>query len=99
MLSKLRSSTEEFSMARISLRPELEKFVQSKVRSGLYASEDQVVEDALLRWKADEEINPKELKRLVAQGQAEADRGDLIGADEVFAEIRHLSAKRRGSRR
>jgi antitoxin ParD1/3/4 len=83
---------------RFALRPELEKFVESKVRSGQCVSEDQVVEDALARMKADEEIDPAELKSLVAEGQAEADRGQLLNAEEVFEEINRKSVERRGER-
>jgi putative addiction module CopG family antidote len=62
----------EISAMNLVLRDELAKFIESKVQSGDYASPDEVVADALARWKADEEIDPAQLKRLVAEGQAEA---------------------------
>ena len=81
---------------RVAVRPELRQFIESKVQSGAYNSADEVVENALARWKAEEEIDPAELKRLVAKGQAEADRGELLDAEDVFAEIRDQSRRARG---
>jgi Arc/MetJ-type ribon-helix-helix transcriptional regulator len=62
----------------------------------MYVSADEVVENALARWKAQEEIDPAELKRLVAEGQGEANRGELIDAEDVFKEIRQKSVRRQG---
>jgi antitoxin ParD1/3/4 len=81
---------------RVAVRMELQRFIEAKVRSGAYRSADEVVENALARWKAEEEIDPAELKRLVAQGQAEADRGELLDAEDVFAEIREQGRRARG---
>jgi antitoxin ParD1/3/4 len=83
---------------RLTLPPDLERFIELKVQSGKYASADAVVEDALARWKADEQIDPDELKRLVAEGQSEADRGELLDADEVFREIHDKSDRHRRDR-
>jgi putative addiction module CopG family antidote len=82
----------------VALRSELQKFIDAKVRSGAYGSADEVVESALARWKAEEEVDPAELKRLVAEGQAEADRGELHDSEEVFDEIKAESERRRGNR-
>jgi putative addiction module CopG family antidote len=81
----------------LALRPDLKKFVDQKVESGAYASADEVVASALARWKAEEQVDPAELRRLVAEGQAEADRGELLPADDVFAEIRKRSQDRRAT--
>lgn len=82
----------------VMLPLELEKFVESKLRSGGYASADQVVEDALARWKAEEQFDPAELKRLVSEGQASADRGELIDSEDVFNEIQRESRQRKEKR-
>jgi putative addiction module CopG family antidote len=81
---------------RVTLRQEFDQFIESKVQSGMYVSADEVVENALARWKAQEEIDPAELKRLVAEGQGEANRGELIDAEDVFKEIRQKSVRRQG---
>jgi hypothetical protein len=44
---------------------------------------------------SEEEIDPAELKRLVAEGQAEADRGEFENAEAVFARLRQESRQRR----
>ena len=80
----------------LPLRSELQKFIDAKVQSGAYGSPDEVVESALARWKAEEEIDPAELKRLVAEGQTEADRGELRDSEEIFAQIKIESDRRRG---
>jgi putative addiction module CopG family antidote len=82
----------------VRLPAELEKFVEAKLRSGGYASADQVMEDALARWKAQEQIDPAELRSLVAEGQASADRGELVDSEEVFKEIEHKSRQRQKKR-
>jgi antitoxin ParD1/3/4 len=84
------------TVMRLVLPPELEQFIEEKVQSGDYASAEKVVEDALARWRAEELIDPAQLRRLVAEGQAEADRGELIDAEEVFRKIAERSAQRRG---
>jgi len=80
----------------VTISRELEEFVEMKVRSGDYASAESVVEDAIARLRAEEMIDPAELTRLVVEGQAEADRGELIDSETVFQEIREESLKRRG---
>lgn len=81
---------------RTALPLELQKFIDAKMRSGAYRSVDEVVESAVARWKAEEEIDPAELKRLVAEGQIEADRGELRDSEEIFALIQSQSNRRRG---
>ncbi|HEV8608064.1 MAG TPA: type II toxin-antitoxin system ParD family antitoxin [Tepidisphaeraceae bacterium] len=83
----------------ISLRPELEQFVQEKVQGGTYASPSEVIEDALLRLREQEEgdeISGDELNRLLAEGEADLAGGNVVDAEEVFAELRRRSAEKRG---
>jgi putative addiction module CopG family antidote len=80
----------------VALREDLQKFIIKKVQSGEYSSADQVVQSALERWQAEEQIDPAELKRLVAQGQSEADRGELLDSEKVFEQINQESIRRRG---
>jgi antitoxin ParD1/3/4 len=81
----------------ITLSHELEEFVENKIRSGDYPSAQELIEDAVARLRA-EDIDPAELRRLVAQGQAEADRGELIDADVVFERLAQRSARHRENR-
>lgn len=79
----------------IALSEELKRFVDEKLQSGDYSTMDEVVADAISRWKANEEIDPNLLRRKVDQGRIEADRGQLLDSNEVFREIRQHSADRR----
>src|SRR5437868_1999359 len=86
----------------ISLSQELEQFIKEKVSAGRYSSPSDVVQNALLRLKRDEsgeKISTEEMEEMIAVGQAEADRGELLDADAVFEELRRHSAARRGESR
>ena len=78
-------------------RPDLEQFVADKVKRGEFTTADAVVENALETVKVQHEALPSgaELRRLIAEGQAEADRGELIPARQVFQALLQHSAKRR----
>jgi antitoxin ParD1/3/4 len=82
----------------VNLTRELEELVQSKVRSGLYNNQSEVVREAL-RLMAEQdrlrEAHTASLRMAVAEGLAQAERGELEDADEVFAELRALLRERR----
>ena len=62
----------------VSLTPELEKLVQEKVKSGRYLSASEVVREALrLLQEQDQlrELRLEELRKFVAVGIEQADRG------------------------
>jgi len=65
----------------VSLTPELEQFVQSRVASGRFQTASEVVREGL---------------RLLEERE-QADRGELLDGDAVFEEIRQLSARRRAA--
>ena len=86
----------------LRLTAEFERFVQDKVRTGEYASPDRVVEAALLRLMEDDSaacIEAEELRKMIAVGQEEADRGELLDAEDVFEELRQRSERIRGKSR
>lgn len=85
----------------LRLTAEFERFVQDKVRTGEYESPDRVVEAALLRLMEDDSaecIAAEDLRKMIAVGQAEADRGELLDAEDVFEELRQRSERIRGKR-
>jgi putative addiction module CopG family antidote len=84
----------------ISLPAELEKYIEEQVKTGHYPTPDAVVENALEILKIQQAGLPsgEELQRLIAEGQAEADRGELLPASKVFGELREHSATRRSDR-
>lgn len=74
----------------VSLTPELEQLVQSKVKSGRYLSASEVVREGLrLLEERDRlyEMRLAELQRKLAIGVEQADRGELIEADDVFDQL------------
>jgi antitoxin ParD1/3/4 len=85
-------------MMNVNLTPELEALVQRKVASGLYNSQSEVVREALRLLIEQDRIREAHLAHLrgaLAQGLAEAARGDLLDGATAVAELRaELGAKR-----
>jgi len=87
----------------ISITPELEKFVQQEVKTGLYQSASEVIRAALRRLKEDKEkrrppfvvSSRAELEERLLEGISELDRGEGLPSEQVFAELKAYSAQRR----
>ena len=68
----------------VSLTPELEQLVSDKVKSGLYNSASEVVREALRLMKEQDALKAyrlEELRREIAVGIAQADRGEAAPLD------------------
>src|SRR5580692_11071314 len=81
----------------VSLTPELDAFLQSRVKSGRYQTTSEVVREALRlleRQERDRVQAFQELKAKLARGAAQAARGELLDGDEVFEELRELTQQR-----
>jgi antitoxin ParD1/3/4 len=77
----------------VSLDPQVQKFIEQKVRNGQYASPEEAVNQMLDHVRAQEELTPEDLDDLRAEidiGIAEADRGEFaeFTAEDVIAERR-----------
>jgi antitoxin ParD1/3/4 len=81
----------------VSLTPELEKFVQSRVSSGRYQTASEVVREGL-RLLEEREAALRELRARIRRGAEQAERGEFIDGETVFEEIRQLSARRRNKK-
>ena len=82
----------------VSLTPELEQFVQSRVASGLYQTASEVIREGLRLLEERERARDAalaELRAKIRRGAEQADRGELLDGEAVFEEIRQLSARRR----
>jgi antitoxin ParD1/3/4 len=78
----------------ITLPAELEEMVKEKVRTGEYASAADVVSEGLRLLEAEEDLQRFEaLKRDIAAGIEEADRGELVSAEEVFSRLRERNRR------
>ena len=85
----------------ISLTPELEKFVQSKVDSGMYYSASEVIREGLRMLQEKEmlkQIKLEELRKEIQKGIEQAERGELVDGEEVFEKIRAKSRARRSKK-
>jgi len=69
-----------------NLGPVFEQFVSELVASGLYQSQSEVIREGLRLLKEREEL--KKLRKEIAMGSAQADRGEFVDGPEAFRKIR-----------
>ena len=75
----------------VSLTPELEKFVNDKVASGMYYSASEVIREGLRLLQEREmlkKIRIEELRKEIAVGIKQAERGQFVDGEEVFGKIK-----------
>ncbi len=70
----------------ITLRPEHERLIAEALRSGTYQSPDEVIKRALELLR-DRDAWLAENRGKIEEGYAAAQRGELIGSDEVHAQM------------
>jgi putative addiction module CopG family antidote len=74
----------------IRLRPEIEEMIKQDIQCGAYQSVDEFVEHAVSMpheqeaWLA---ANREEIRAKIAEGYAEAQRGELIDAEDVISQF------------
>ncbi|MGA2772188.1 MAG: type II toxin-antitoxin system ParD family antitoxin [Bryobacteraceae bacterium] len=86
----------------VSLTPELDAFLQSRVRSGGYQTTSEVVREALRLLQHQEkrrDASLRELRAKLKRGAAQAERGELLDGDTVFDELRGLIEERRRAKK
>jgi antitoxin ParD1/3/4 len=84
------------------LTPELEAFLQSRVKSGRYQTTSEVVREALRllqQHEKEQEAGLKQLRAKLARGAAQAERGELLDGEKVFEELRELIEERRRAKK
>ena len=85
----------------VNLGPELDQFIAGLLQSGLYQSQSEVVREALRLLKEREELKQlrlAELRKQIALGGQQADRGEFVDGAQAFAEIRRGPRSRRAKR-
>jgi antitoxin ParD1/3/4 len=85
----------------VNLGAVFDKFIAQLLKTGLYQSQSEVVREGLRLLKEREELKNlrlTELRREIAIGSAQADRGELVGGEATFAEIRRRSVSRKRAR-
>ena len=83
----------------LSLPRDLSEFVEQQIKTGRYNSAEEVVKAGLERLQADERTSAEEieeLRREIAIGADQADRGDFVAftADDIIAEGRRILEKK-----
>jgi antitoxin ParD1/3/4 len=89
------------STLNISLTPELDKFVSTRVRSGRYLTASEVVREALRLLEEQEKIREMRLMELKGQIQLGLDqikRNEIVDGEEVFRKIRGRINKHRNQK-
>jgi antitoxin ParD1/3/4 len=83
----------------VSLTPELEEFVSSKVEAGLYRSNSEVVRQGLRLLIEREQLLEARLgvlKAEVKEGLDQARRGELIPVEEIKTRLQARAGQRTG---
>jgi Arc/MetJ-type ribon-helix-helix transcriptional regulator len=84
----------------IKLSAEEEKLIQDRVKSGEYPSVEALVSAAIAQFIQHEpQFKPGELDALIAEGEADFERGDTIDGQAAFDQIRQKSARVRAEHR
>ncbi len=85
----------------VNLGSKFDQFVTELVRSGLYQSQSEVLREGLRLLKEREDLKESRLaglRKAIALGMEQADRGEFRDGPEAFAQIRRKSVRRRRSR-
>jgi antitoxin ParD1/3/4 len=86
----------------VNLGPTFDQFIAELLKTGLYQSQSEVVRDGLRLLKEREELKKlrvAELRKEIAIGIEQADRGEFVDGVEAFAKIRKRSAERKRVKR
>ena len=81
----------------VSLTPQLQDFVEAKVKSGRYQSSSEVIRESLRLMEKRDQTHAATLadvRRKVAVGIDQARRGELRDGEEVFDRVRDQLAGR-----
>jgi antitoxin ParD1/3/4 len=79
----------------VSLKPELQKLVEDKVKAGLFPSPEALVNSAVEQFVGEDDLEPGEMERLLAVGAAQAKHGRFVDGDAAFAKLKARSDTRR----
>ena len=86
----------------ISITPELDEFLQSRVESGRYQTTSEVVREArrlLQRQETERDAAFQQLKAKLERGAAQAEASKLLDGDEVFDELREVIEEHRRAKK
>ena len=78
-----------------------DEFVSDLLKTGYYQTQSEVLREGLRLLKEREEVKQlrlAELRKEIAAGSEQADRGQFVDGPEAFAKIRQRSAKRKNGK-
>ena len=76
----------------VSLTPEQQRFVDSKLESGLYHTAAEVIREGLRLMMERERLEQQKLEALrdaIREGIEAVDRGEIHDGEAVFSKLRH----------
>jgi putative addiction module CopG family antidote len=82
----------------VSLDPELLRLIDEHIRSGRYATADEVMQaglGALLQQESCGDFASGELNALLAEGERSIEGGHAVNVDEVMGDLRRRGVARR----
>jgi antitoxin ParD1/3/4 len=82
----------------VNLGTVLDNFIAELLETGMYQTQSEVVREGLRLLKEREELKQlrlAELRKEIAIGSEQADRGEFVDGEAAFAEIRRRSAGRK----
>ena len=85
----------------VNLGSVFDEFISDLLKTGHYQSHSEVVREGLRLLKEREELKNlrlTELRREIARGSRQADRGEFVDGPASFAEIRKRSVKHKRAR-
>jgi antitoxin ParD1/3/4 len=85
----------------VHLGSAFDEFVAELLKSGYYQTQSEVLREGLRLLKEREEMKQMrlaELRKEIAAGIEQADRGQFVDGPEAFAKIRQRSAQRKRSK-
>jgi antitoxin ParD1/3/4 len=86
----------------VNLGSTLDNFIAELLKTGMYQSQSEVVREGLRLLKEREDLKKlrlAELRKEIAIGNKQADRGELVDGRDAFAKIRKRSAQRKHAKR
>ncbi len=82
----------------VHLGPVFDDFVAGLLKTGYYQTQSEVLREGLRLLKEREELKQMrvaDLRKEIAAGSEQADRGEFVDGPEAFAKIRERSAQRK----
>ena len=86
----------------MNLPPKTRKLIDNRIKSGKYRNAKDVIVAAVSMLESQESFGDfvsGELDSLLGEGERDLSRGNVFDGEEVFAELRRMSDKRRGVRK